>query len=341
MKGPILEAQGLSKVYRRGASEVRAVDGIDLDVEAGEFMAIMGRSGSGKTTLLDLLGCLLRPTGGQLAIDGRSVIGASDGELATIRRERIGFVFQEFNLIPTLTAIENVLLPLRYGPRRPDAKARATELLELVGLAERATHRPTELSGGEQQRVAIATAVANDPRVLFADEPTGADESHDDRGTHRTFPPINRVRDELGQRNWPQPVEKRSQPAAARLEQPVVLDHPVPARELGVGPERPGQRAIDPMPARRIRHAPLRQPQVSHLIVRCTPERWTRTVCSRPCWSQRVTLLLAGSLRATRSSRKPRCCGRSPSAPPRVPGSGSSGFVSRMETKSRPTQPKI
>jgi ABC-type lipoprotein export system ATPase subunit len=169
----ILEARGLSKVYRRGASEVRAVDGIDLDVEPGEFMAIMGRSGSGKTTLLDLLGCLLRPTDGHLAIDGRSVIGASDGELATIRRERIGFVFQEFNLIPSLTAIENVLLPLRYGPKRPDARARATGLLELVGLAERASHRPTELSGGEQQRVAIARALVNEPAVILADEPTG------------------------------------------------------------------------------------------------------------------------------------------------------------------------
>ncbi len=169
----ILEARGLSKVYRRGVSEVRAVDGIDLDVEAGEFMAIMGRSGSGKTTLLDLLGCLLRPTEGQLSIDGRTVIGATDGELATIRRERIGFVFQEFNLIPSLTAIENVLLPLRYGPRRTDARARATGLLELVGLAQRSDHRPTELSGGEQQRVAIARALVNEPAVILADEPTG------------------------------------------------------------------------------------------------------------------------------------------------------------------------
>ena len=169
----ILEARGLSKVYRRGASEVRAVDGIDLDVGAGEFMAIMGRSGSGKTTLLDLLGCLLRPTDGQLSIDGRSVIGASDGELATIRRERIGFVFQEFNLIPSLTAIENVLLPLRYGPRRPDGRSRAADLLELVGLEDRAGHRPTELSGGEQQRVAIARALVNEPAVILAEEPTG------------------------------------------------------------------------------------------------------------------------------------------------------------------------
>ena len=169
----ILEAHGLTKVYRRGASEVRAVDGIDLSVGPGEFMSIMGRSGSGKTTLLDLLGCLLRPTGGQLSIDGRNVTGASDGDLATIRRERIGFVFQEFNLIPTLTAIENVMLPLRYGPRRRDGRQRATELLELVGLGGRLTHRPTELSGGEQQRVAIARALINDPAVVLADEPTG------------------------------------------------------------------------------------------------------------------------------------------------------------------------
>jgi ABC-type lipoprotein export system ATPase subunit len=170
---PILEATDLTKVYQRGPSTVRAVDGISLSVEAGAFMSIMGRSGSGKTTLLDLLGCLLRPTSGELTIDGRSVIGASDGELAAIRRERIGFVFQEFNLIPTLTAVENVLMPLRYGPRRADGRARAAELLELVGLGSRATHRPSELSGGEQQRVAIARALVNEPAVILADEPTG------------------------------------------------------------------------------------------------------------------------------------------------------------------------
>lgn len=191
MSGPILEARGLTKIYRRGASEVRAVDGIDLDAEAGEFMAIMGRSGSGKTTLLDLLGCLLRPTDGQLSIDGRSVIGASDGELATIRRERIGFVFQEFNLIPTLTAIENVLLPLRYGPRRPDARSRATDLLELVGLAERGGHRPTELSGGEQQRVAVARALVNEPAVILADEPTGELDSGTSERLMATFRSLN------------------------------------------------------------------------------------------------------------------------------------------------------
>jgi putative ABC transport system ATP-binding protein len=136
-------------------------------------MAVMGRSGSGKTTLLDLLGCLLRPTSGDLLVDGRSVTGASDAELAGVRQRRIGFVFQEFNLIPTLNALENVMLPLRYGPRRNDGKQRAGELLELVGLEDRLHHRPTELSGGEQQRVAIARALVNDPAVVLADEPTG------------------------------------------------------------------------------------------------------------------------------------------------------------------------
>jgi len=190
---PILRARDLTKVYRRGASEVRAVDGIDLDVASGELMAIMGRSGSGKTTLLDLLGCLLRPTSGELEIDGVSVIGASDGELATIRRERIGFVFQEFNLIPTLTAVENVLLPLRYGPRRPDGKRRAAELLDLVGLTERGTHRPTELSGGEQQRVAIARSLVNDPAVILADEPTGELDSSSAATIFELFHSLNRT----------------------------------------------------------------------------------------------------------------------------------------------------
>ena len=191
---PILHADELTKVYQRGSSEVRAVDGVTLSVEPGEFMSIMGRSGSGKTTLLDLLGCLLRPTSGQLWIDGRSVIGASDRDLAAIRRERIGFVFQEFNLIPTLTAIENVLLPLRYGPRRPDGRSRARELLGLVGLAERESHRPTELSGGEQQRVAIARALVNEPAVILADEPTGELDSTTSERLMETLRSLNEER---------------------------------------------------------------------------------------------------------------------------------------------------
>ncbi|HET6380806.1 MAG TPA: ABC transporter ATP-binding protein [candidate division Zixibacteria bacterium] len=194
MSDPILEARDLVKVYRRGASEVRAVDGISLRVEPGEFLAVMGRSGSGKTTLLDLLGCLLRPTSGELYVDGRSVVGASDGELARVRQSRIGFVFQEFNLIPTLNALENVMLPLRYGPRRGDGRVRAESLLALVGLGERMRHRPTELSGGEQQRVAIARALINDPAVVLADEPTGELDSATSRALLAMLRQLNRDR---------------------------------------------------------------------------------------------------------------------------------------------------
>ena len=173
MTHPIILARDLHKVYRRGSSEVRAVDGISLTVMPGEFLAIMGRSGSGKTTLLDLVGCLLRPTSGELVLDGEPVSGAPDAKLAAIRAAKVGFVFQEFNLIPTLNALENVMLPLRYGPRRPNGRAEAIELLGRVGLTERAHHRPAELSGGEQQRVAIARALINRPAVILADEPTG------------------------------------------------------------------------------------------------------------------------------------------------------------------------
>jgi putative ABC transport system ATP-binding protein len=190
----ILAARELVKVYRRGANEVRAVDGVSLEVPKGEMLAIMGRSGSGKTTLLDLLGCLLRPTSGDLDVDGESVARASDAELAAIRRQRIGFVFQEFNLIPTLTAIENVLLPLRYGPKRADARERAAALLDRVGLAQRATHRPSELSGGEQQRVAIARALVNEPAVILADEPTGELDSTTSDQILDTLRELNRER---------------------------------------------------------------------------------------------------------------------------------------------------
>jgi len=173
MPTPIIAARDLVKVYARGPTTVRAVDGISLAVEPGEFLAVMGRSGSGKTTLLDLLGCLLRPTSGELAIDGQVVTGASDSRLAAIRQAKIGFVFQEFNLIASLNALENVMLPLRYAPRRPNGRADAVALLELVGLGTRIMHRPSELSGGEQQRVAIARALVNGPSVILADEPTG------------------------------------------------------------------------------------------------------------------------------------------------------------------------
>jgi putative ABC transport system ATP-binding protein len=168
-----LEARALRKTYRQGTVDVHAVDGVDLAIEAGELVAIVGRSGSGKTTLLDLFGCLLRPTSGEVLVGGEPTAGLPDARLAAVRRDRIGFVFQEFNLLPTLTALENVLLPRRYGARRPDDRARAEALLAAVDLSHRARHRPGQLSGGEQQRVAIARALVNDPAIILADEPTG------------------------------------------------------------------------------------------------------------------------------------------------------------------------
>lgn len=171
----VIEAQGITKVYNQGQpSEVRVLKGVDLQIRRGDFAAIMGPSGSGKTTLLDILGCLLRPTGGTLTINGVPVAGLSDRKLAKIRGSSIGFVFQQYNLIPSASAADNVELPLRIsGHSKKESRERALQLLDLVGLRPRADHRPGELSGGEQQRVAIARALANNPSIILADEPTG------------------------------------------------------------------------------------------------------------------------------------------------------------------------
>ncbi len=168
----------LQKHYRSRASTVRAVDGITLRVEAGEFVAVVGRSGSGKTTLLDLVGLLLRPTSGRLLIDGADAGALGDGRRSGLRARRIGFVFQEYNLLPALTVLDNVLLPLRYsGGRRSTGRTRAIELIDRVGLGDRLRARPDDLSGGQRQRVAIARAMVNRPALLLADEPTGAVDS--------------------------------------------------------------------------------------------------------------------------------------------------------------------
>jgi ABC-type lipoprotein export system ATPase subunit len=173
----LVVARGLSRTYVMGGGVVvRALDGVDLTVKPGTFLAIMGPSGSGKSTLLNLIGCLDRPDGGELVIAGRRVSEEAPSALAAFRLTHIGVVFQRFNLLDHLTALENVELPLHYvRPRRPgtEARRRALEALEAVGLAPRAHHRPDQLSGGEQQRVGIARAVVNRPTLLLADEPTG------------------------------------------------------------------------------------------------------------------------------------------------------------------------
>ncbi len=170
----LYQATGLGRSFRTGAGEVRALDGIDLEIRTGELVAIEGPSGSGKSTLLQLLGALDRPTSGTLTFDGSPLGDLGERARTAVRARQVGFVFQGFNLIPTLTAAENVetaMAPLAV-PRR-ERQARCTELLTRVGLGERSTHIPTRLSGGEQQRVAIARALANEPRVILADEPTG------------------------------------------------------------------------------------------------------------------------------------------------------------------------
>jgi putative ABC transport system ATP-binding protein len=160
--------------YRRGSEEIRAIDGVSLSISQGDFVAVVGRSGSGKTTLLNLIGCVDRPTSGMVTIHGMETVDLPEKALATIRSTTVGFVFQQFFLIPTLTAIENVMVPGRFcAKHNGDLKARARDLLGMVGLAERADHLPHELSGGEMQRVALARALINQPAILLADEPTG------------------------------------------------------------------------------------------------------------------------------------------------------------------------
>ncbi len=171
----MIRAENLTKSYKMGRVEVKALDGVSLSIQPGEFLAVMGPSGSGKSTLMNLIGCLDRPTSGRLLLNGSDISTLSDRQLSQLRGSTIGFVFQTFNLIPRVSALANVMLPMSFLntiPKR-ERRTRALQILEQVGLGHRVHHMPSELSGGERQRVAIARALANEPKVILADEPTG------------------------------------------------------------------------------------------------------------------------------------------------------------------------
>lgn len=175
----LIELRGVSKIYHLGGEEIRALDNVDLDIDGGEFISIIGPSGSGKSTLMHILGCLDSPSKGSIKLDGTEISDASMRELARIRNRKIGFVFQFFNLLPKLSVLQNVELPMIYaGCGVRERRERAMEALRLVEMENRARHRPLQLSGGQQQRAAIARALVNNPKIIFADEPTGNLDSH-------------------------------------------------------------------------------------------------------------------------------------------------------------------
>ena len=188
----IIETENLTKDYETGTQVVSALKGINLSVEKGEFLSIMGPSGSGKTTLMNIIGCLDSPTNGSYYLNNKSVSKLDDDELAKIRNEEIGFVFQSFHLLARNTAFDNVMLPLKYaGLSKEEATKRSNNVLDLVGLSSRSKHTPAELSGGQQQRVAIARALVNEPSILFADEPTGNLDSKTGQDVMKIFKDLN------------------------------------------------------------------------------------------------------------------------------------------------------
>ena len=193
----VIELVDIMKTYDSGAAEVKALRGVSLTIQAGEFVTIRGSSGSGKSTLMNILGCLDRPTSGDYLLDGENVQRMNKALLANLRNRKLGFVFQGFNLLKRMSAVENVEMPLIYGGLSPDRRrAKALKILELVDLKHRAFHLPNQMSGGQQQRVAIARALVNDPQILFADEPTGNLDSKTGQEILVEFERLNR---ELGQ----------------------------------------------------------------------------------------------------------------------------------------------
>ena len=192
MTRPIIQAKNLTKHYTVGSTIVRALDGLDIDIDKGSYIALMGPSGSGKSTLMNILGCLDTPSSGSYFLNDKDVSEVDDDLLAGIRNKEIGFIFQTFNLLPRYTALENVALPMIYaGIPKKERLARATEVLEKVGLGDRVTHKPNELSGGQRQRVAVARALVMSPSIIFADEPTGNLDSKTSEGIMQLFDEIH------------------------------------------------------------------------------------------------------------------------------------------------------
>jgi putative ABC transport system ATP-binding protein len=192
MPAPLIRARGLTRIYTLGGSEIRALDGVDVDIDQGEYVAIMGASGSGKSTFMNMVGALDRPSGGSLVVDGAELSKRSPDQLAAFRNKSVGFVFQQFNLLARTSALDNVALPLIYrGWSAAKRRKRAEECLEMVGLADRMQNHPSQLSGGQQQRVAIARALAGEPSLLLADEPTGALDSRTSDDVMDIFDQLN------------------------------------------------------------------------------------------------------------------------------------------------------
>ena len=254
MEQPIITAADLTKVYGQGATEVRALDGVEFVVQPGEFVAIMGPSGSGKSTLLHVIGALEPATGGSVTLEGKRYDGLDDDELTRLRRERMGFVFQFFNLLASLSALENVLLPALIARRATDeTRARAEGLLRRVGLGGRADHTPSELSGGEQQRVSIARALLLSPQVVLADEPTGNLDS-------RAGAQILRLLRELNRDEGVTVVMVTHDPSAAAIADRIVF-----LRDGRVCEEIEGGSAEQVIDAFGRMQVPLPEPELSHV----------------------------------------------------------------------------
>ena len=240
MARPVIELENLTRVYRMGETEVRALDGITLQVEPGEFLAVMGPSGSGKSTFMNIVGCLDRPTSGRYVLEGVDVSGLDRDARASIRNDKIGFVFQSFNLLSRTNALENVELPLLYSKKskitEEEARKKALKCLERVGLGDRWDHTSAQLSGGQQQRVAIARSLVNDPAILLADEPTGNLDSRTSVEVMAIFQELNDEGKTVVLITHEQDISEHAKRVVTFRDGKVLSDVPVPKRRHAVRP---------------------------------------------------------------------------------------------------------